>query len=130
MQGNEVGEHMSAVAYDFSVEHILPADETLNYRNCLNFIKKFENGFTDITQEDLHDILEQATKVIDDMARLTTIFEFLGAVEVGKTSRNDCEIMESFEGFENKLKEFEAFKNTVETVRTQIVRMMSRHDLQ
>lgn len=118
---------MNAVAYDFSVEKILPVDEVSTYHNCLNFIKTFEKDFIQGEQEDLHDILEQATQVVDNMTRLTSVFEFLGAVELGKNATHDQDIMDNFEGFEQKLREFESFKVTVEMVREKIIRMLSRY---
>lgn len=117
---------MDAAKPDFNVETLLPKQHVREYEFCLDFIRGFDFGQVQNDRENLGDVLEQATRVVENMQRLIQIFEFLGAIEVGKRAENDNDIQDHFAVFEKELAKYQAFAHTVEMVREQLVRLMSR----
>lgn len=108
------------------IENILPNEEVGKYEDCLNFIKQFEDGSWQETDQDLQEVLSSATTVIENLEHLSKIFEFLGAIELGRTARDDLEIIEQFSNFEQKILKFKKFKHSAEQVKKQVIKHMIR----
>ena len=111
---------------DSTVTGFLPKKEAREYKDCMDFLAELDLKRAMSDSDDLSHILEQATKALENMERLAVVIEFLGAVELGRTSETDQDIMDSFGDFEAKLGQFNAFRKTVEAVRNHIIRLMSR----